>query len=323
MIKYISTSFLAIIILFSSCEKNTTLNLKKGETQLAVDAYLTNQPGEQIIKLRLTKGYLDNNEQPPANGAIVSISVADSIIEKYGSQFPGLSFFSKPMVFVEDGSTGNYKYPLTAGFDTLPIFGRIFNIPIPYTISITYQDETFKATTFKDNVPTIDSLTYRYRKQQINGTDTLKAGYVVTDMNCVDLKGEGNCYWLKSFRNRTFFNKPSEINLCYDGAFGSGSDGLNFIAPIAFAITPERLDVGDTLRVECHSIGVATFYYMSLAQQQMTNTGLFATPPVNVFTNVENINKSSKAKAVGFFTLATVSKKEIVIKFSPDKKVTE
>ena len=318
MKNYFQIIILASIVFFTSCEKDTQLSLKKGEAQLSVDAYLTNQPGEQLIKLRLTSAYLDNEDQPRVSGAIVTLSVPDSIIDLYKAFLPpNLQFLAEPLIFKEVGKSGDYKYTLPSGFDTLPIFRTI-----PYELSINYDGETFKAISFKDNVPNVDSLTYEFRKQRINGTDTVKEGYIVTDMNCVDLKGKNTCYWIKSFRNGIFFNKPTEMNLSYDGAFAPGSDGLNFIVPLAFNITPERLNVNDKLRVELHSIGVPTFYYLNLAANQMNNTGLFATPPVNVFTNFENSNKTSKAKAVGFFTLASVSIKEIIIENSPENKLT-
>jgi hypothetical protein len=103
------------------------------------------------------------------------------------------------------------------------------------------------------------------------------------------------------------------MNLAYDAAFGPGSDGVSFIAPIIFRLSPERFNKGDEIRIELHSIGIATWYFMTLAQNEMQNDGLFARPPANVPTNIENTDKNSKNKALGWFSAASVRKKIIKI----------
>ncbi len=98
------------------------------------------------------------------------------------------------------------------------------------------------------------------------------------------------------------------MNLAYDAAFGPGSDNVAFIPPIVFFLSPERFNLGEKIRIECWSIGLPAYYFLTLAQIQMTNEGLFATPPTNVPTNITNVNKDSKVKAVGWFGAASVSR---------------
>jgi hypothetical protein len=46
----------------------------------------------------------------------------------------------------------------------------------------------------------------------------------------------------------------------------------------------------------------------------MQNGGLFATPVVNTPSNIENVNKNSDVKAIGWFCAASISRKSVRIK---------
>ncbi len=164
-----------------------------------------------------------------------------------------------------------------------------------------------------DSVPKIDSLYYDFVEQQIQGKDTIHEGYRL-NMLSKDLPGEGNCYWFKSYKNHKFFNKPGQMNLSYDAAFGPGSDGVQFIIPIVYGLSPDLFHKGDSATVEILSIGQATYYFMSLAQSQMTNEGLFATPLINVPSNIINKDKTSEVKALGWFAAAGITRKHVIIK---------
>ena len=61
-----------------------------------------------------------------------------------------------------------------------------------------------------------------------------------------DLLGLGNSYWIKSFKNDTFLNRPSEINIAFDASFDAGGevDNLIFIPPIRDNINPNDDDGG-------------------------------------------------------------------------------
>jgi hypothetical protein len=308
-------ALLFVILVISSCEKNTQIDLENGEEQLAIDAYITNKPGKQVIRIMLTSSFTSLSN-PAVSGAIVKLSIPDSLVagieQQIGLQIPDTL---KTLTFKEGATPGTYEYVPSGIFKSIPIIPKI-----PYELKVTYKGETFAAVNYMDSVPQIDSLTFEYRKKEIRGSDSLSAGWRCTDMYSKDLVGRNNCYWFKSYKNGVFYNKPSEINLSYDGTFGPGSDGLNFIPPIAFGLTPDvlypekRLQVGDSLEVELHSIDVATYYYLQLATSQMVNTGLFATPPVNAISNLKNVNTTSKVKVNGFFTMAAVSKKKVIIK---------
>jgi hypothetical protein len=301
--------FIASTLAFSSCEKVINVELEAGESQLIVDGFITfyydsvalNSGIEnQVIKLRKTAPYFDNSPAPPALGAIVKVTDA----------------LGRTFDFKDENNDGDYVYtgPFVLSF-TNPPLGFPGNV---YQLDIKYDGEEFTSLAYMDSVPVIDSLKFLFQEQTIQGPDTLKAGYVIEEIltrnssgtlnPTKDVNGEGTCYWFKTFKNDKFYNDPGDINLAYDAAFGPGSDNVAFIPPIIFSLSPERFQIGEKVRIECWSIGLPTFYFLSLAQIQMTNEGLFATPPTNVPTNITNKNKESKVKAVGWFTAASVSR---------------
>lgn len=280
---------LAAVVLFPGCEDRVDVAAPEGQPQLQVDAFVNNLPGTQVIRLRMTAPYLNNASLPPALGATVKIT----------------DLLGRVFEFKDDDANGDYVWNPSPG-QTIP-FGIPPNV---YVLEINYKGEKFTSAAKMDSVPDIDSLGYEYKPAETRGPDTLEAGYQLT-MKAKDIPGQANAYWFKAYRNGVFFNNPQDMNLAYDGAFGPGSDGVQFIPPIIFRLTPERYKSGDKARIELHSIGVPTYTFLNLAQNQMTNTGLFARPPVNVPTNVLNQNKNSNVRAVGWFCAESIVIKEV------------
>lgn len=293
MKNYLIYTFLFLgILFFGSCEDVIKVDLEGSKPQLVVEAFINDSLATQRIKLSMTKSYLDNGIAPSVTGAEVSIE--DIVGRKF--------------IFSDADNNGIYEWN--------PGPTDIFPLGIPglyYQLKVKYNGEQFSAVAKMDSVPPIDSLGYEYNEQEIIGQDTIKAGYTLT-MLSRDIPNQTNGYWFKTFKNGKFFNKPGDMNLAYDAAFGPGSDGVNFIAPIIFNLSPERYKIGDTLSVECHSIGIPTYYFMSIAQSQMLNGGLFASPVVNSPSNIQNMDSNSKVKALGWFCMESISRKGVRIK---------
>lgn len=311
---YIKQLFLAFIVassfMFQSCEDVIDVDLAEGQSQLVVDGFITFyqdsqalQLGieKQVIKLRKTSGYLDNNPSPAATGAIVKVTDA----------------LNRVFEFKDINNDGNYMYegPFQISF-TNPPLGFPGNF---YSLYIKYEGEEYNSIARMDSVPTIDSISFEYKEPRIIAGDTTKEGYLARGVftkdvatgvfsPTKDLKGTNNGYWFKAFNNNVYYNKPRDINLAIDAGFDPSSDGIAFIEPILFNLSPERLAKNDTFRLECWSIGLPNVYFINLAQGQMTNGGLFARPTANVPTNIFNMNKNSKVKALGWFGAAAVSR---------------
>ena len=282
------------VIFFTSCEKVIVVKLDEGTSQLAIDAFLSNKPGAQKIRLTKTSGYFNNAPSPAATGA--SVKIADNEGRVYN--------------FTDVNNNGDYVWTPSPG-DTLV---RYFN---SYTLSVIYSGEEFRGSSIAYPSPLIDSVRYATKQESGSGGSTNGEQGYFASFYAYDISGMTNFYWIKTYKNGLFYSKPSNMNLSQDGAFaGGGSDGFLFILPIREAITPDDnpLFLGDSVDVDIYAITPETYFYLNEVLQQTTNGGLFATPPANVSCNIKNVNPTSSTKVVGWFNIGALSSNGIKVK---------
>ncbi|GAA4456408.1 hypothetical protein GCM10023189_25610 [Nibrella saemangeumensis] len=287
--KYYSLFLLAIVgsLIFSSCETVIEADLDEGPEQLSVDAIITDQPGVQTIRLTKTAPYLANRPTPAATGAVVTVTDNTGRIYQ----------------FTDPDNDGNYTWQPTTT-DTLGQIGRT------YVLRIQYQGEEYQSLSRMNRVPTVDSIIFR--KEKVSPLPNAEEGYQA-EFFARDPAGAPDYARIRFFRNGVLQNRPNDLVVTYDGAFnGSGNtDGLLFIRPIRQSINPENFYAeNDTVTVEIQSITPEAFYFFLELREQVSNGGLFATPPANVPTNVVNANASGP-KATGFFIASAVRNRTV------------
>jgi Domain of unknown function (DUF4249) len=279
-------SFLCIILvsfLFVSCEEKIDIKLDSGTSQLTVDAWITNNPGSQVIKLSKTADYFDNSTIPPALGAEVKLH------DDSGNVF----------TFIDISNDGSYIWTPGPG-DTLARVGRT------YTLDVLYGGEHYTSQTTMQPSVTIDSLTQYKEPDGLSTDSVIRAQFWARDNF-----GRQDFYWIRTYRNGTFNNKPSGILTAQEAAFGSG-DGFIFIVPYRQGINEfdNPFQVGDLVKVEIYGINENSYTFLNQAQSQMINGGLFATPPFNVITNIKNADPNAtetSRKPVGWFEVCASS----------------
>jgi Domain of unknown function (DUF4249) len=277
-----------------SCEDKISPTLESAEPILAVDAWLNNNPGAQVIVLTLSQSYFDGTIPPAATGAVVSVN------DDKGNTYSFTEDAAKP---------GNYVWK--------PVGSEVFGIVgSTYKLSIQLKEEIFESSSKMGRVPKIDSITFDKTKRTGSTDSVTRAEFWSTDP-----KGIGDAYWVRSYKNGVPLNKPSEINIAYDAGFSAGSaDGVVFITPIRRGINSNDRDSndkpispivpGDSMNVQIHSITLQAFNYLNQVGIQTDRPGgfqeLFATPLANVSTNILN-TKTGGSKALGFFNVSAVS----------------
>ncbi len=301
---------MGILLTFSlfSCEDVVNPTINSSKPVLIVDAFLTNEPLPQTIKLTQTVGFLDNTTQPPAIvGAEVEIKNSENKVFK----------------FVDEQKNGNYTWKPNNN-ENLGAIGTTF------VLTIKNQNEVFTATTLVKRTAIFDSLAVKFGKEGENGTNS-KEGYYAQILSkgadgkirldttfARDHVGVGDCYRIKTFRNDSLYMQPQEMNLAYDASFtkGGGTDGTSFIFPIRSAINrrDEPFKIGDKIQVDIISLTEDTFDYLNKVRTQQQNGGLFANPPANVGTNIINTNPQSKTQALGWFSVSARVSKSLVVK---------
>ncbi len=285
-------AFLALGLL-TSCEDVIDLKTETGPAQLVVDGWITDQAGPQAIRLTLSAAYFNNSPATPVTGAEVTVT------DDAGTTFPFRYITEKKI------------YQWTPPQDSV----KLARIGRTYTLTIRYEGEEYIAINQIKRVPTIDSLAYKNEKFPIKPPEGPQEGYVA-EFYARDFLGIGDTYWIKPLKGgKLNGTEAGAISLAFDGAFspGSPSDGLIFIQPLRQSITTNGLfSAGDTAGVELHSITPETFYFLLQVRQESANGGIFAVPPANIPTNIQNLNPNGK-KALGFFGTSAVSRAETVI----------
>lgn len=289
------TILLAVLLLqiaFLGCTDEITPTLEEAPQIVVIDAWITNKPEPQIIRVMGTQEYFDNTLPPGLSGAIVQ--VADENLKVYD--------------FVET-APGEYTWTPQAG----ETFG---DIGLQYGLNVEYNGVTYNAISKLNNVPPVDSISFEFEEED----GPFPAGYFA-EFWSRDLVGEGDTYWIKTWKNGIYQGKPSEINIAFDAGFSNGGsvDGLIFIPPIRFGVNSFEEDEngdfqapylpGDSIYVELHAITNEAFYFLNEVAFQTNRPGgfaeLFATPLSNVVTNI--IPSDESVEVVGFFNLSAVS----------------
>lgn len=288
--------FALALATLTSCEDVIDLETANGPSQLVVDGWLTNVPGEQVITLSWSAPYFDNTAPKPVLGAEVTVTDDKGKVYK----------------FEDADGDGKYTWGKTPA-DTLGHVGRT------YSLKIVNGADVFTSKSELKRVPTVDSVVYRHEKLPFDPDKGPREGFVAS-FYARDIEGVGDTYWIKPvIRGKAVVDKAVNISVAYDAAFGAGapSDGLIFILPLRESITTDSLySAGAQVGVELHSITYEAFEFLKQVSEQGANGGLFATPIANVRSNIMNADPKGP-KALGFFSASAVSRKETVI--DPEK----
>jgi hypothetical protein len=274
------------VVVLSSCEDVIQIKLDQGAPIITIDAFINDMHSQQKVRLTYTDGYFSQKPNDPITGATVHVQDLTT-----GSDY----------VFT-DNNNGNYVYD----FNLIDTLGRVGH---NYKLTVTHQGNVFTSTSKMHRTTKVDSLLVEYKPG--GGLGNAKPGYKFSFLG-FDIPGDTlDYYWIKSYRNGVFFNKGIDINISINAAYGEGADGFPFIPPVAEGITPfgELFQKFDVCRVEIHSINLETYNFLTQVQTQTTNSGLFATSPENVKTNITNTT-DSKTKVVGWFCMSAVGFKE-------------
>ncbi|MCW5910640.1 MAG: DUF4249 domain-containing protein [Cyclobacteriaceae bacterium] len=278
---------------FYSCEDVINPKLENAEPILVVDAWINNLPDSQKIYLTRTQPYFEHVLPPGVSGATVTITDEHGTVYNFTEKNPGEYFWAPA------GNT---------------VFGEV---GLKYSLTIQVAGETFAAESKMGRVPPVDSITFYMEKGNQFIDDLYLAEFWSTDP-----EEPGDSYWIKTFKNGLWLNKPSEILTAYDAGFSKGSSfgGVQFIAPIRRGINPFDTDendrllspyqVGDSVYVQIHAISEASFNFLNEVAIQTNRPGgfgeLFSTPLANVSTNIRN-TAAGGSKVVGFFNVGAVS----------------
>jgi hypothetical protein len=274
-------------LILTNCEDPIEVPSQFEEPQLVIDAWLTDVPGQpQTLRLTETVPYFAGGEPEQVEGATVAVCRDN-----------GATCFD----FVDTGR-GNYVWTPAAG-ERLGQVGDVF------TLRMEVDGTNYTSTTDLARTAVIDSISVFFEPESIFTSEGL-----YSELFARDLPGRGDTYWIRSYRNDTLLNRPSEISLAYDATFDPGAnvDGVYFIAPIRTSINrldddglPIPYQPGDRIYVEVHSINRTAYDFLNIATEQIQNEGIFAVPIANAPGNV--VNEATGEAILGIFNVAAVA----------------
>lgn len=285
---------IAAIVILTACEDQVNVTLPSAPEALVIDAWINNKKEPQVIHITKTQPYLQSELPPEVSGANVVVTNENGVVFNFEEESPGR--------YVWDPQTST---------------AQITDEQLTYNLSVSVGGQKYASTSRIKRVPAVDSIKFTFKEERNPFQPEGYYGEFVSK----DPVGQGDSYWIKSYKNGQLLNKPFELNIAYDAGFNAGGniDGVVFIQPIQDAVNPlnEEMDAvepyepGDSLYVEIHSITNEAFYFLQEVQIQTQRDGgfdeIFAEPVENVSTNIENVSDNPTGEVIGFFSMSAVS----------------
>ncbi len=283
------------VTLFSGCEDVIKVDVINNSPKIVVDAFVNNQLDTQTIRLTRSIGYFDSTGKEPAI-ANAQVAVVDQT-----TAIPKLFVFK----YANDG-----KYQFLPN----PVTGDTFSVGHDYALLVVVDKDTLVSFSRLNPTTVIDSL--HLVDVEGNGPPINTTGKYV-ELYANDRVGQGDFYWIKTFRNDSFSNSINQLNISADmGNTSNGQDGKLFIYPVRYNQVNDfsrSYKTGETVRLEIHSINAVVFGWFNLVINENRNGGLFATPPANIFSNVFSFNPKKKVPVGGCFCMSAVCSASVTI----------
>ncbi|PIF34224.1 uncharacterized protein DUF4249 [Flavobacterium sp. 9] len=260
------------VMFFSSCEDVVKLDLETGETKLVVDAEIIWQKGTtgnvQVIKISKTAPYY-NNTTPKVSGAQVKVENSNGDVFTFNETEPG-SYVCNNFVPV---------------------------LNMDYTLSVTAEGQSFKATEKLTSVTPIDRVEQEIHKDAV-GDESIEIVFYYKDP--VDQLN----YYLTDYK-ADFLLYP-EYTLT-DDEFYNGNEINN-----RFTNDDDKIQPGKTINITHRGISKNFYNYMNLILE-IYGGSPFSIPPGNIRGNIVNTTDSNNF-AFGYFRLCEADKIAYLVK---------
>jgi len=248
--------FTIIVISIFACTEKIDIELDDTYTRLVVEAYITDEAKNHIVKLTKTSDYFYNKPAPVVEGAKITIADGQNILNLTETQ-PGI--YKTEKIAGEIGKTYTLNIELLEeinGHKNFTAMDKLMPVGIIDSIGIEYIDswEVWEIRLYANEPPTSDFYMFNWMKNNILITDT------IDEVNVSDDK---------------FFN-------------GSYSNGVG-VGWFEEEREDENLHPGDTVTLIMSTI---TEEYADFVWEIQAETGyqspLFSSPQANVSSNISN-----------------------------------
>lgn len=277
-----SLSFcIPLLMALAACERVVGLDVPEGPRRLVIEARLERVigrvNGNQSITLTTTAPYFSDVAPPPATGATVRVTDDAGLTVQFVETAPG-------------------RYTTTQ---------LTIRIGAQYSLTITYEGQTYESTETAMSVAPIDSLYLEAPKPgRFSGTDGVRA-----TIDLVDPPGLGNFYLWDQFINGVRVLGPDSSFKYRMVAMDDAVDGLT----IAGFQPYEGIDIPIGSTVLMRQVGLSERmyrYYFAFSDQVSADGSPFAVPPASIRGNVSNVTDPSRFP-LGYFHAAEVAESRV------------
>ena len=270
--------------LFISCQEVITVDLEEGQNRLVVEGRIEKSKnadsGHQRINLSTTGDYFINNTTPRVSGASVSITDDHGQIVNFSENVD---------------QAGLYET-----FNLLPEIGRT------YTLSITYNGQTYRAVETLLPVAAIDSI-----YQVFVAENTFDEAGIRIKIDYTDPANGTNYYYWEQFQDGDSKITPNPGTKWTIIGNDELYNGQRFIGKIP---NDELIYISGQKAI-VRQIALSDYaykYYFALFDQEGRRGGLSA-PPAPIRGNIENISNLDDY-ALGYFYAAETDEAALVVK---------
>jgi hypothetical protein len=273
---------LLIIVLLAGCTERITVTLDETYTRLVVYGTISDHHDKYRIDLTKTADYFYNQPVPRVTNATVSLNDGTN------------TFFLQETI---PGTSGIYETDSTFH----GIAGKTYHLDVELTAPIDNRT-IYTSASALPSVTNLDSVRYEFNP------DFGKKGVYILKVYAMEPPEEGNYYMFKWYRNSVLMTDSIQKIFVTDDKYFNGHyiNGANAVY-INQAHEWERVNPGDTLRVEMS--GITKEYYDFINQVAMAGFSIpiFSGPPANITGNISD-------GAVGFFAAYASSYSSVVVK---------
>jgi hypothetical protein len=262
------------VFLTASCTERIEIDLDQTYTRLVVDGGITNEPAHHMVRLTTSTGYFFNQEPPPVRGAIVH-----------------LIHGNKSILLTELTAVSGY-YALPAVFKAEP--GETYQLDIRLNREIGGASR-YKATAA---MPTTD-----FRLDSIQMEYNERFDFWLVKVYALDPPSR-DFYKFETFLNSLAGNDTTMRTTATPDRFFNGRNTNGF--SVAF-FEGELLAAGDTITLAMSAVTEDYFnFYSELRSESGFSNPLFAGPPANIRSNIEE-------GGLGYFSARKVARTRVIV----------
>ena len=259
-------NFILFSIIFYSCEKTINVDIRKAESKYVIEAYVSNQPGDCKVHITQTVNFSELAQFPGVSGAVVTI--------QDNKDSP-----------IELAETGNGMY------ESADINGGESHT---YFLSVKINSEVFTSVCKMPEQVNFDRLS-------VVDFRSFDGNRKFSNVTFFDPPGKGNAYRFLQYKNDILNKNIFVLNDDFtDGRIN------NSLLTFFDKTNDERLESGDSVRVEMQCIDPAVYKFFSSLSQSSTGSSDNVSPG-NPVSNIEG-------GALGYFSAYTKQTKVVIAK---------